>query len=53
MCKVIDSIFENEVVDKVRLSKMVIKNCRFNNTDLVILILQMSALKTAIYLMLK
>lgn len=52
MCEIIDSTFENESVDRVRLYDAVIKNCKFTNTDLAILILQMFVLKTVIYQML-
>ncbi|HDR8261526.1 TPA: pentapeptide repeat-containing protein, partial [Bacillus cereus] len=33
VCEIIDSTFENECVDRVRLYDAVIKNCKFTNTD--------------------
>ncbi|EOR22293.1 uroporphyrinogen decarboxylase, partial [Niallia nealsonii AAU1] len=33
MCQIQQSIFDDEVLNKVLLSKMVLKNCKFINTD--------------------
>jgi uncharacterized protein YjbI with pentapeptide repeats len=33
MCEIIDSTFDNESIDRVRLYDAVIKNCNFTHTD--------------------
>lgn len=52
MCEIIDSTFENESVDRVRLYSAVIKIVSSRIQTLAILILQMFVLRTVIYQML-
>ena len=52
VCEIIDSTFENECVDRVRLYDAVIKTVSLLIQTLAILILQMFVLKTVIYQML-
>ena len=52
VCEIIDSTFENESVDRVRLYDAVIKTVSLLIQTLAILILQMFVLKTVIYQML-
>ena len=52
MCEIIDSTFENESVDRVRLYDAVIRIVSSRIQTLAILILQMFVLKTVIYQML-
>ena len=52
VCEIIDSTFENESVDRVRLYDTVIKTVSLLIQTLAILILQMFVLKTVIYQML-